>query len=240
MPIIWSACISARCRLPIGLIRHHRNELAPLGTARARRTNDRTLPLLFPSEVTEKYGPLDSGAPPCWLPDKFPHIGGDALRTFDNREAAGSPVSRAHVWPNGLPLSDCSPCWTRDRHLANGFAGLTSAAEGNDDRRPVGYTALCATDQRIPPSPSPDLNSDLQVTVFGALGASHFRLFKRPRSRRLRRRETERIRGMKVSGGAAAAVAACMEEIGEQDGSCVHDRLCAARRRTFSQLRIGE
>jgi len=240
MPIIWSACISATHRIPIGLMRHHRNERAALGTTRARRTNDRTLPLLFPSEVAGGDGPLDSGAPPCWLPDKFPRIGSDGLRAFDTREAAGSPVSRAHVWPNDLPLSDCSPCRTRDRHLADRFAGLASAAEGTDDRTPVAYTPLCATDQRIPPSPFPDLNSDQQVTVFGALDVSPFRLLKRPRYRRLRRGETDPIPGMNVSGGAAAAVAATVEEIGEQDGPCVHDRLYAARRRTFSQRNTGE
>lgn len=239
MPITWSGCITATRRLPIGLMRQHKNDLAPLGTARADWINYRTPPLPFPREVAVGYDPFDSGALPCWLPDKFPLIGSDALRTFDNREAAGSPVDRAHPWPNGLPLSDCSPCGTRDRHLADGFAGLSSAAEETDNRTPVAYTPLCATDQRIPRRPSPDMNSDLQVTVFGALGVSHFRLFKRPRFRRVRRGETDRIPGMKLSGGAAAAVAACVKEIREQDGSCVHDRLCASRRGTFSKYGTG-
>lgn len=43
----------------------------------------------------------------------------------------------------------------------------------------------------------------------------------------------------RVSGGAAAALAALVEEMRKQDGSCKHDRL-AARRGTFSQWRTAQ
>lgn len=224
MTITRPICRWIAGQLPPALMRHRENDRTLGRLTRECQEGYRMLPHIDQREVARSHATFELADRGSWVPGTVPLIGSDGLRTFGARATDWLPVSRTPALPREWPFSGCSPCWARDRFLVGHVACFKVVDERTEGRTPIHFILPSATVTRILRCPSSKLNAGTQRAGFGAGCAPRARRLQLPGSRRLRGGKTDRMVVMTMSGGAAAAVAAWEKEIGEQDGSCVHDR----------------